>query len=553
MSYSLPFKAGDKIIELGGGDRPLFRPNLDIRPGPKVDIVGDLGSTLAVRDNEYDGIYCSYAIEHVSWRRVDKFVRECFRILKPGGRAVFVTANLLEQARRLLVENEDWKETDICGVFGDQDYPENTHRCGFSPAYVFKVFRRAGFSDILVLPHPRCETDMIVEAKKSEKVVDPAKWSPKERKAAFNRLYFDGGRGSVGGYAREGYSDFPVHWKTFREVMDRNPESVLELGCARGFILKRLEDAGVRVKGLEVSDHCFCTRVVENVAVWDITQTPWPVGDKEFDLCFSIAVLEHIPEDKIEAVAREMERTSKRGLHGIDFGGRDDEFDKTHATLRPKEWWTERLPKGHEVADKEDLEKPPIPIPPGDGKVKLNIGSFTTMFHNGWVNLDVHDLGEWAKSRGYTYKRCDVRNGLPYENGIVSLIYACHFLEHLEYREGMDFLKECHRVMQPGGVMRIILPDAERLVREYQEGRLGQYDELNDGCANSRVQIAKLWALLFEGHKSMYDYETIRDALKWAGFEKVERQGFRKSLSRQMLQETFDMFPTLSVFVDAIR
>ena len=92
---------------------------------------------------------------------------------------------------------------------------------------------------------------MIIEAHKSE-------ISPEN---AFDKDYFNGGK-KVGGYAREGYRDFPVHWVTANKVMSLNPKSVLELGCARGYILKKIQDEGVPIGGLEVSKHCYLTRAV---------------------------------------------------------------------------------------------------------------------------------------------------------------------------------------------------------------------------------------------------------------------------------------------------
>jgi predicted SAM-dependent methyltransferase len=553
MGYTLPFNSGQSLIELGGGSAPVLRPNLDVRPGPSVDIVADLSEKLPLETDAYDGVYCSYALEHVSWRKVPAFLSEVARVLKPGGRAVFVTSNTKEQMRWALSQ-EEWDEKIAQCIFGDNDYPENTHRAAFSPDYAFRLFRAAGFEDILILPHGELRTDMVIEAKKAPPEIRPEIWTPEERKLAYNRHYFDGGRGKVGGYSREGYWDYPVHWKTFEEIMARKPESVLEIGAARGYVLKRLEDSGVRVKGLEVSDHCRQTRVIEDLVTWDVTETPWPVGDKEFDLVFSMATLEHIPEAKIPDVAREMDRVAKRGLHGIDFGHHDDGFDKTHVSLHDRSWWKERLPEPHEIVDKEDLEKPPIPIPQGDGKLKLNVGSFTTMFHHGWTNMDVHDLDRWARQHGFVYRRHDVRSGLPYEAGRVDMIYACHFLEHLDYRDGMGFLKECARVLRPGsGLLRLLLPDAAGLMEQYRKGTLSEYDELNDGCASSSAQVAKLWSLLFSGHNSMYDWETLRDTLSWAGFSTAEKTEFRKSRSPQMLKETQDMYPTLSLFVEASK
>lgn len=553
MSYAFPFVQGMSVIELGGGDTPQIRPNVDFRPGPTVDVVADLNGKLPLESNAYDGVLSSYSLEHVSWRNVKGFLREVSRILKPGGRAVFIIPNLYEQAK-ILASREDWEENDICMVFGDQNYQGNYHSNGFSPAYAFRVFRECGFSDTLILPHPATVTDMVVEAKKPEHEFKPEEWTPAERKQYYNRLYFDGGRGQVGGYARSGYADYPVHWKTFNEIMTRKPESVLEIGCARGYILKRIEDAGLKAKGLEVSNHCIQTKAIDDVVEFDITQTPWPVEDGAFDLCFSIAVMEHIPEGTLEAVAAEMKRTCKRGLHGIDFGEHDDGFDKTHCTLRSKEWWTGKLPEGHEIVDKESLEKGEIKLPVPDSKVKLNVGSFTTMFHNGWINMDVHPLQEFAKGNGYIYRQHDVVKGLPYDDGCVDMIYACHFLEHLDYHAGLTFLRETFRVLRKGGVMRLLLPNAEGLIRQYIEGTLGEYDELNDGCANSPAPIAKLWSLLFSGHNSMYDWETLRDTLREvAGYTDIHQMSFRKSVNDQMLRETLDVFPTLSLFVDVVR
>lgn len=555
--YQLPFKSGQTIVELGGGATPQFRPNVDMLPGPTVDIVADISKPMPIPDNSYDGLYCSYVLEHVSWRKVGECLKETLRILKPEGQAVFIIPNTYEQCKWAL-KQEKWDEAQAQCLFGDQNYAgdswdANAHHAAFSPDYAFKLFEEAGYVNIIIMPHPNTVTDMIVEARKPMEEMNASKWTTKERKEAYNRLYFDGGRGKVGGYSHEGYRDFPVHWITAEKIMEKKPESVLEIGCARGYVLKKLEDQGVRCKGLEISEHCYQTRVIDDIDVFDITEGIWPMKDLSFDLAFSCAVLEHIPEDKVAFVLKELGRTCKRGLHGVDFGEHDDGFDKTHCTLRSKEWWQARMPAGHEVVDKEDLEKGTPNPPQGDGKVKVNVGSFTTMFNYGWINMDQHDLNDWAKGQGFIYKQHDARKPLPFENGSVDMMYHCHFLEHLDYRAGMTFLKECGRVIKPDGVMRIILPDAAGLMAKYQKNELGMYDELNDGCAQSSAQISKLWTLLMSGHSSMYDEETLHDTLEWAGFSQIKRMGFRTSFSKQMLTETVDMYPSLSLFMEAIR
>ena len=55
MSYTFPFTG--TVIELGGGDKPYFRPNLDVRSGPTVDIVADFNKRLPIDDTSYDGVF----------------------------------------------------------------------------------------------------------------------------------------------------------------------------------------------------------------------------------------------------------------------------------------------------------------------------------------------------------------------------------------------------------------------------------------------------------------------------------------------------------------
>lgn len=167
--YSVPFKPNDKIIELGGGSNPFYHPNLDVRNVSNVDLVVDFNKTLPIPNNTYNGLFCRYALEHISYRNVRFFLSECYRILKPTGKAVFITANLLEQARVLVNSPADkWCDNYIGMIFGGQDYGENSHQCGFSPEYLSRILKGIGFKDIKISPiySDFGPTDMVVEATK---------------------------------------------------------------------------------------------------------------------------------------------------------------------------------------------------------------------------------------------------------------------------------------------------------------------------------------------------------------------------------------------------
>ena len=170
MSYALPFAAGAKVIELGGGAAPLFRPNVDARPcfdasGQQVvDFTADFDQPLPITSDEWDGVFAKYVIEHVSWRKITGFVSEVHRILRAGGVAVVVTANAEEQMRWAL--RQDWDERVSQCLGGDQDYPDNTHKVFFNPSWIARLFCAAGFSRVMIVPHGEFGTDMIVEARK---------------------------------------------------------------------------------------------------------------------------------------------------------------------------------------------------------------------------------------------------------------------------------------------------------------------------------------------------------------------------------------------------
>lgn len=369
---------GDRILELGGGDNPnsLSDVCVDIRPGPKTHFQVDFNEfPWPIADNDFEGIFSQYCLEHVSFHNVPGFLAECFRIIKPGGRAAFVVPNTAKQLEWIAANQNGWDNKELFEaaselLYGSQDYPENSHRAFLSPQIAVKLFADAGFRDVRVQPYGERDTDMVVEATKlvvsretivnsgggithvptSSPIVPPNESKRlhfHDRTELYDKFYFNGGK-KVGGYANEGYRDFDCHFTTANHVLDRKPESVLEIGCGRGYILKRLQDRGIRAAGLEISKHCWLTRACDGIALHDLCKTPWPYHmefrsdlsggitgglmgiDDRFDVCFSIATLEHIPEEFLPAILGEMKRTCRRGLHGIDFGEKDDGFDKTH-------------------------------------------------------------------------------------------------------------------------------------------------------------------------------------------------------------------------------
>jgi glycosyltransferase involved in cell wall biosynthesis/predicted SAM-dependent methyltransferase len=519
---------------------------VDIRAGPKVDIVADFEKPpLPLPDNGYDLVYSRYLIEHLSWRKVREFIREIYRILAPNGRAEIITANLLEQCR-VVANSKEWDENFSTMIFGDQDYPENTHKSGLSPEYAVKLFREAGFESVEVQPLPECGTDMVIKAVKHSK--------PYDYGSEYDRAYFEDG---TKGYLL--YRDFPVHWRMHEVIMSKKPESVLDVGGARGYVVKRLNDAGVRAVCMDVSRHCWHTRATDSFVLHDASKAPWPFKDKEFDLCYSASFMEHLREEDVPTVIREMARVCRRGYMTITFEKTSIDIDVTHKTFRPYDWWVAKFREVApefpvEITSPEEAERwnrTPIYVPGSDGLVKLNVGCFQDMYHYGWINIDVLDLDAWAKQNGYTFQRADLSKGIPYEDSSVDIILGSHFIEHLTRDEGLKFLRECWRVLKPTGLLRLSVPDAKLVAEKYASGKIMEYRDFNVSVEQAKDEWDAFYRILTDQHKAVYDEASLSRLLEEAGFTEIRRMTFNKSQSEAIAKQTVDMYPSISLYMEA--
>jgi SAM-dependent methyltransferase len=61
----------------------------------------------------------------------------------------------------------------------------------------------------------------------------------------------------------------------------------------------------------------------------------------------------------------------------------------------------------------------------------------------------------------------NLAKGVPFGNCSVDAVYHSHLLEHLDRDVAVEFLKEVLRVLKPGGIHRICVPDFERACKDY--------------------------------------------------------------------------------------
>jgi len=142
-----------------------------------------------------------------------------------------------------------------------------------------------------------------------------------------------------------------------------------------------------------------------------------------------------------------------------------------------------------------------------------------------WLNTDLHDYGRPAE---LVY--LDVRKPFPLPDASFDFVYSEHMLEHLTYDEGQRCLRECLRVLRPGGTIRIATPSLERIAGLYDAGDLeARYVRWAVETLDPEVDAPLPGVVVNNffhswGHRFIYDPQTLRHALRQAGFVDIEER-----------------------------
>ncbi|MBT0962321.1 class I SAM-dependent methyltransferase [Denitromonas iodatirespirans] len=204
-----------------------------------------------------------------------------------------------------------------------------------------------------------------------------------------------------------------------------------------------------------------------------------------------------------------------------------------------------------------------------DGKIKVNMGCGLAIAP-GWINVDAslnalfggapsdvlrllyrttgasryYSREDYCRLLGeHRFVFHDLGRSLPFHERSVDFFYSSHFFEHLFKKDAERLLRDCHRALRDGGVIRIAVPDLAYAVSLYQVGdvkkMLDDYffvDDLSSYLAR---------------HKYMYDFELLAEALARAGFRDIKRCAYREGLTPDI--DTLDNRPDETLFVEAVR
>jgi predicted SAM-dependent methyltransferase len=161
----------------------------------------------------------------------------------------------------------------------------------------------------------------------------------------------------------------------------------------------------------------------------------------------------------------------------------------------------------------------------------------------GWINAD-RRAGPGVELAG------DIRYGLPLESYSIDYIVSIHALQDLPYFDVVPALQELRRVLAPGGVLRLGLPDMDRAIDAYLRNDADYfYVPDSDSATTAGKMIIQLtW---YGDSRIMFTYDFAREMLGKAGFRTVTRCAYRQTVSRFAEIVALDNRERETLFVEA--
>jgi len=194
--------------------------------------------------------------------------------------------------------------------------------------------------------------------------------------------------------------------------------------------------------------------------------------------------------------------------------------------------------------------------------VKLNIGSGLSGAP-GWHNIDnsptvllsrlpfgrkLFKTPPWPRD----VRHYDVTKGLPFPDQSVLYIYSSHTFEHFAWEASLAVARECFRVLQPAGILRICVPNLRIAVNDY----LQSSDPLASHFFVRRLSLAHTFHDLVHpgaNHSQMFDERSLLHLFREAGFPQPAVKSFLESSIDDIAAIELPERKHESVYVEASR
>jgi len=163
----------------------------------------------------------------------------------------------------------------------------------------------------------------------------------------------------------------------------------------------------------------------------------------------------------------------------------------------------------------------------------------------GWLNSDIKE------GPGIDLV-CNIRDGLPLEDGSIDYAVSIHALPEIAQPDLVPALSELRRVLKPNGVLRLCLPDVDRGIAAYQRGDRDYFlvpDE-DAGTLAGKFSVQMTW---YGYTRSLFTHDYIGELLEKAQFSQIARCSYRKTVSPFPEIVELDNRERESLFVEAVK
>ena len=159
-----------------------------------------------------------------------------------------------------------------------------------------------------------------------------------------------------------------------------------------------------------------------------------------------------------------------------------------------------------------------------DKEIKLHLGCGKIFIPEFTFHIDIDDYPH------INFKH-EISNLPMFKDNTVDLIYCCHAFEYFDGEEGKEVLREWCRILKPGGILRLAVPDFEAIVKVYLKYKdLDHRGILGPLCGRMEIKAPRGKKLIY--HKTVYDFKSLKRMLKSAGFKNIHRYDWRKTIHK---------------------
>jgi SAM-dependent methyltransferase len=144
----------------------------------------------------------------------------------------------------------------------------------------------------------------------------------------------------------------------------------------------------------------------------------------------------------------------------------------------------------------------------------------------------------------------NILDGLPIADESIDYVTSQHALQDLQIYDQVAALTELRRILKPGGVLRLALPDLDLAIDAYKRGDRDHFLVWDWETLSGNFITHMLW---YNCTRTPFTYEFAEELLRKAGFARVVRAAYRKTASPWPEIVELDSRENESFFVEAFK